>query len=1006
MPTGHLTPLGRQLRTVLANLSVKRTTNNTCGAPTALKSASHGRRSLQNVAHSNPIASLDDEPTAAIVNAPVWRKTPPTSSRVVKKRGHIDHITNALKEVGHEGLIPKRPPGKWDLSYVNLKRKSGFGDAGVNARRHARDVPPDHTHTANMTLGSILGSYIRAVQSQVDILEADWNKSYTFSQTEIRFLRVNGYTTTDDISAWADIVTTSDSLSAARKLSERAASGKSTPAFILLHVLRRKHISGAALRILILSTFSTLYGQSRSHMPPRLHGPPLFLAIIRLMRHARKVWPQALASIVSIWLRHLQHTTISNKSRAAHQQLAARTFELNKLLSLVSLSTSLEPFKHVAHRSAAIVPILQFMSEHKPPLLIDRTGYRAVIRVQLAQPKAEREQQWAELKALSWPPWKVDRTGMDASIGLDYGVSQAGATLDAMKDAGYRPLAWEQVARLYAGWDTDGTPTIQTRALLCLPGYLNSEKSPPRISLWAARIECTRTVQEAWACYLAWEELHEQHNQMIYLAIFTKLNEEAKARSKSGIEDEETEVESRYQPPLPGDGKEIFPPPRSTHLHTYTRTSPPTVDELYTTLRERGAVFGGHCLAFLVRNATSLQIGLDRLEDSTVIYPQLRGVQSLQPSISFAKVPDEVFAATITLFSRFALHGTKTGENKTHVTPASLAPTSQLHTFHGLNHKSGMAHAVDLLLRRPFSSTKAYLDVLEALASAHRRLNLHVNYRHDPAAPVRNAAMQVTSPAVQAGALLAYNLMRRTMSAYREQHRPIDLEMFAQICQCTEHAAYASWMLLQNELDPDWTSSQHLSPRNAPHAVAQAKQFARDKDSLHFLVDHFSTLVGTSYPIETSSSTPDQDDDNSLSDLPRLLAVPFPQVLHRYIRALGWMGAHEELLNLVKWMHTHQVELAERAAVERGGEKATRQVVRGLRVFLERTWVKKGSEELEEVGDGDDEIKTILEGLRRPARPRLVDEVRELVESVEGWPGWPGKGRVERYLKDARFEAL
>ncbi|MDV2687690.1 hypothetical protein RYX56_25405, partial [Alkalihalophilus lindianensis] len=78
----------------------------------------------------------------------------------------------------------------------------------------------------------------------------------------------------------------------------------------------------------------------------------------------------------------------------------------------------------VAYQEAAIIRILSAMAEHEPPVQIDREGYRAVIRLQLAMGKTDSEQQWAALKALSWPPWKEDRTRMDSEIGPEHGISR------------------------------------------------------------------------------------------------------------------------------------------------------------------------------------------------------------------------------------------------------------------------------------------------------------------------------------------------------------------------------------------------------------------------------------------------------------------------------------------------------------------------------------------------------------------------------------------------------
>ncbi|KAJ9624105.1 hypothetical protein H2203_005554 [Taxawa tesnikishii (nom. ined.)] len=189
------------------------------------------------------------------------------------------------------------------------------------------------------------------------------------------------------------------------------------------------------------------------------------------------------------------------------------------------------------------------MATHDPPLVINREGYRGVIRVQLARKKTAEEEEWAQLKSPSWPPWKEERTGMDAYIGVERGISRAGEVLARMQEAGYPLEEWEYVAQIYAGWDTDRSPTIQTRTIAPAPFSQNV-----KAQIWAARIDSTRTVYEAWACFLACEEESIKLRQEVYFAMFQKLTSESKRRQqalKEGTEAGEGPESGKYMQEMP-----------------------------------------------------------------------------------------------------------------------------------------------------------------------------------------------------------------------------------------------------------------------------------------------------------------------------------------------------------------------------------------------------------------------------------------------------------------------
>jgi hypothetical protein len=382
----------------------------------------------------------------------------------------------------------------------------------------------------------------------------------------------------------------------------------------------------------------------------------------------------------------------------------------------------------------------------------------------------------------------------------------------------------------------------------------------------------------------------------------------------------------------------------------------------------------------------------------------------MQTTSNLAQLPDEVFAAMVHLSARFAMHpNPKRAARYKHLFLLSLL-SSRDHGLTGLNTASGVARAAELLYLRPASSAQIYLNLLSALASQSRSINLHIDHQLDINEGITEASKHLQSVSLQAGALVAYDLMRRTLTLYTEHHHSLDMPMFIPICQCTEHAAWAAWFLLRNELDPQPSTTGNLHPNHLLDAIDKAKSMVTNKTAARYLVKQFNHLVGTDTgPLADSPSSVEADSP----PIPRLLAIPSSVVLHRYIRALGWLGAYDELLALVKWMCAHQVELATRRSQDRGGEKYLIQALVALRVFLERSWIVEPERKDELGGDlekkdakkKDEEIVSILERLRRPAERELVDECRELVESVEEWGGWATDEEVRAYVKNkSRFE--
>ncbi len=707
---------------------------------------------------------------------------------------------------------------------------------------------------------------------------------------------------------------------------------------------------------------------------------------------------------------------------------------LNKAMHLLSLETAVAPFQDNPHQEAAIVRILRFMTEHQPQLQITRDGYRAVVRIQLAQKKTPGEQQWAGLKALSWPPWKQNRTAMDADITAEeHGTTAAAATLRRMREAGYRPTEWERTAELHAGWDVDGTPAIQRRALL----GTGSTRFQSQSAVWAARIASTRTAQEAWAAYLASEDALVPPSDDIHYAIVQMLyGEEKRQRISANREKSEDEPSEQRERLLPGDAKEVVPLPPSTHLYTYTRLPVPTVEGFVRHLQSRHFQLGPRALAFVVAHAARLRLGFSYLEASSSHIPGIDTLLSFDLDASTAVVSDPLFTAFIQLLCRFSNVPLNTLGGKAR--SASFRSHKPLlrdgNMFHPLNPRHPIVFALELLRARGTTSPQAWNAVLQALSRDATLESMRFLRTADTSLPAESDLLGHSR-----GAITVYGLVSRTLSLLQDAHTDLDSQGFHCLCLTVENLAIGCWTILRSDID-ETTAPKRGKSRGLlePTASQDANALLRSDSHVKRLKGVFDTLIGVAPDTAKSPHPSTAADDSSTPPPPPttalppsaplpLLHIPSTAVLHAYVRALGWMADHAGLLSLIRWMVAHRDELNPQWSRERTSREMLRKALTALRVFLERSWlreteVRKQKDQGEHcsasagVGSGGNDASAAspppdpkvqnLRMLEGAASAEVVAEIEALVNGVESWRGWPTDEEVARYCRHRRFEQI
>lgn len=994
--------------------------------------------------HDDALSSLDSEPSSSADNTVAVEAV--RASKRSRKRRRISHtspsvhLVNALRLTNNHHALPPT----WD--------KPGLvhghaGNVNERARRMSSEKRPSISmERGEISLQSILAKHIMTADNEDfddfaslpmdDLAFSSSPAQLTFSNEDRQYLECRGYTETD-LPRWARLLLSKEVLVAWHTFFGSHEKAKYTPQerlplFLFLFLLRREHIDAATLKMFlkyaweILESSAVSIGsdkgsrtattENQDFLEDRAHGLivgareqegrelddyTIFIMFVRLLRHARKVCPGAIVNITSIMTTYLGNYVSPND--LVSEQPWARTSRLtllyNRALSLLAFPTSIRPFACSIFQEQAQFNLLRAMTKHKPPLDVTQEGYRAVARLQLARGKTDRERDWTSLQAKSWPPWKQDRTRLDEDKDMEYGLSRAGHSIRRMMEAGYGDGAWEDVGRLFTGWDTDQSPTVQTR-------YFLKPHEPIPERLWAARITATRTVREAWACFESFKNSGESPGQLVYVEMIRKLllasraareevqAEDMKAADEIGNdkdidndmtlqgEDVNDEGYTTWMPPtvLPGDTLQPFADPISPSELTYTRTEPPSANSLFQQMLDDGIEPSGRTRSILARWANSVVQAVKFLEAGSP--NSKREVEILLSSkeedmASLQSVPDDRFAAFISVLCHFPTCPEHFGESRHHEYRRwfrLLLPRWRLRW------DSLVLHAYCLVMIRKPTHRKPWYNVLRALS--------HPGVR-----------VVYVSPVVAAGenSFAALKLIRQMHGMLQSTGLGLDSEGFKHICGGVENAAVSCLVMQSRMSEEHWRMCDKESGKLAKIANALespqkpwSKRTFSEADQVWAQSPQFLRLLFQS----TVSGNRRNDRDKDISVLPRpdippiprLLSVPNPAELHAFVRALGILGDHEGIWSVVQWMVEHKEELWMQVQEELGGKTRWRRLLSAIRVFLEYSHLERRVREFR------------ISSEMNPAPPELRLLVRAKIEEVSDWGGWPTANEVRKYV--------
>ena len=991
-----------------------------------------------------------------------------------------EELIDALGPIGQDYARPKEYAWMADLSFVDPLLAATDHYKAIQKAKEARERYDNLSTAANRKIGgkSILVNYLlhvdsilryRARSDQSALSDVQMNRGLlkVFDRDASKWLNRRAYDVTH-VMNWAWILTADTSERAALRLMMLASDyfGKKThtggvPQFLFTFLLRRTSIDARALKPLLVYAWKMMeHSESMASISPSDNGSnhsheqnvverhfvkddhqgmseQIFLIIIiRLLRRARKAWPAACESIVALLNRYLDginfRKEIANSVILHPHDVDQLTYAYNTMLRLLSLPSPMHPFQSAIFQQRAQFSLLRRMNRFEPPLSVDKRGYRAVVKMQLMHKKTLQEREWAHLKAKSWPPWKEERLGIDVDIGVEQGVSRAKEALIQAEEAGYSTDRWDAAAGILSGWDTDGSPTIQTRVILKYPVSVPMyTKERGEGLIWAARIQATRTVEEAWSCFLACKRQTgiASIKEPSYHAMFKKLlHNPQKLRSKELATSPKPSLNKQH---LPGDGLEASPVPESPREAIYIPRPVPNAGELLEMMEQDGVKPSGRLLTFLLTKTWSFEAGVKCLFASGLLPQQVSSLfynnpgTDLIPQHMIDSMPQQLFAGLIEFLVRFAptladkhecdrFERIKTGQTLDIPGIVWSRPPSEdeLSTAEPYQFNP-LSRAYKLLLSRKPTYRTAWFALLRGLARPKAVTSVYSSFANQNSQDIKT-----------------FRMSRHLLNEMAKLNIHVDLDGFLIICTALEKAMFAcarrrqarDRLGVQDEDNQEGNDDSSRNTNRELEVVSEGlslvkslfKDAVRSVGMLEEIPDKVSAGENEIYKTtkKVVNRTDDEDSEDRSSEhledskfllppaclLPKLLEIPHPAHLHAFIRVLGLQRDYDGILDLVEWMALFADEINVLVEEAMNGHRMMRRCITAVRVFLERSWMHVRRDDGCDLAGHDG---VVIEA--DPAPPEVVAAVRDIVLENRRWGGWATGEEVTEYCLRGRF---
>lgn len=636
--------------------------------------------------------------------------------------------------------------------------------------------------------------------------------------------------------------------------------------------------------------------------------------LTRLLRQVRQIWPAAVVSVVSLVERRVEWMRNSLQNEGHNPLLLERITNLiNLVLALLPIPGKVNPLISTRHVWDAQRRILEIASTFEPPVLLSQSTYRAVVSTLIASKKSDSESKSAFLRTRSWPPWRRDQDGMDARRSEEEDISRVLSALSKMQEAGYKLGASDEAARIYGGMEADGTPSIQTRRIF-RRSRSSSQDCEMSSLAWAARIDATRDVQEAWGAFLECKKRGGGLTQALFFAMYQKIN-----YHNSNLGGDKARHFS------PGDGREVLPLSNESFTKYYIeRHQPPPLDILYAEMLHNGIRPSGRCLAFLISKARTSDEGLAYLLDSDIeasVLERLRDPSLHAGTEDFKAIPDIVLCAYVQLICRLAPRS---------IRPVSTIPFTQEikdQIREDRNHKG--RHA---LKRETFK----HVGYLLRSSSTKHRPTWYAYFR----ALAREGAIiprEVAGGKPGTWGSVTWSRMLGVLKGFHGVGLELDPQGFLHLCVGLEKFA--------TDARIEDMPLRRLGP---VHSTDRTNIYT---SGAKVLKDEFAKLASS---------------QSVSKDIPTLFHSIRGVHLHAYVRALGAVGDHIAILDTLKWMVHHNQDLEPFSYETRNGLLGFRNTLTAARHFIASTTYEQEAQDLVEQVEWwgawptSDEVETYL----------------------------------------------
>ncbi|KAK7546765.1 hypothetical protein IWX49DRAFT_589136 [Phyllosticta citricarpa] len=820
----------------------------------------------------------------------------------VRKPSPSEYLVEVLEKAQQFHAVPPAFANKSDLSYNN-----------------AAKTPPRGEHPTIVLHPTPRPSMQYFVAQYVEWLcdSSQSDRGTVHVPKKVRSWIVSKGYAWEDLELWANVLVAKSSEDAVSMLRGGHAKGP-IPIWVVLFLLRRERLTLGAFRYLLRFSLGRAglpeYSDGRHEFQEAFPMDELtvFILFLRLLRHARNLLPSAIIPLTKLVTekinpRHVgTHRSEIPNDKVPEEKMVDRRVKMahiyNKALKLLSLPSTPNPYASATYQERAQFEILRRIAEYDPPIPITEDGYRALVRIQLGHVKTAKERVWASLKSKGWPPWKEDRTAMDEDILHEDAISRAGQLLRKMEEAGYPATEADRAATILTGWDLDNSPTIQTRIMhypqqskkvensTGLQGKVPPSQTALDPAIWAARVRSTRTLEEAWACFLAYDSSSTPQDQQVYLVMFQKIVADRRRtrRQKDAPNADMPFHGPGWKEPLPGDSPDVWPLPKSYRDRIDPTLKLPNTKELFDRMISKGVTPNGLCLEFLVETAANYGEALhviSQLHDSN---PSLQALlkRDVTPDEA-AKIPRSVFRSYILLLARLWYR------------PSPFRPKHTQHEQPLLIHR-----ALELLSLKRSDDRHSWNSVLIALAQyGLKKLND-----------------------------MSTGIIRDAMETMKQLEVELDQEGFGIICKAFAMRAIKRENRIRTRCDAlrKITAVEDL--------LSSAKEVRREWDDhlehcsadARYLRTLFNHLVGA----EPHKS------DEALSGT----QVPIPHIMQRYIQALGIMYDFEGLLSVAEFLKRNTAMLVFNTKYSNNGRVRLRFAIIMLRAHLEyRAYLPHGN---------------------------------------------------------------